>query len=51
MQETASELRQLVLGAGVDELLLRELELAVVDLALLDALERTMDERGRRLGL
>ena len=49
MQEVATELRQEVLSTGVDPLVLREYELAVVDLALLDAMERTMEARFRNM--
>lgn len=45
MQEMLSELRQSVLASGVDPTLLREFELAAIDMALVDAMERTMEAR------
>jgi hypothetical protein len=49
MEEVATELRQQILSAGVDPVVLREYELAVVDLALMDGLNRTMEARFRNL--
>ena len=49
MEETTSQLRQDLLRDGADPGVLRQYELNVIDLALLDALERTMQERFRSL--
>lgn len=43
LEEIASEQRQEVLGCGVDEHLLRALELAAIDLALHELTLRNMD--------
>jgi hypothetical protein len=49
MEEVATELRQELLNSGADPTILREYELAMIDLAFVEAMERTMEARFRNM--